>query len=110
MSTDRTVRPLSLRQTAAAVARNHGDKGAVVISYGEEGIRIGTESLTPAEVREALCVAMHYSFLFEDEQRPARYHSQSETKTPGAKDAGRCRSLKVLPYEARIMRPCSRHR
>jgi hypothetical protein len=59
------VHPLDLRRTAAAVARNYGDKGALVITVGEDGIRIGTENLTPQELREALCVAMHYSFVFE---------------------------------------------
>ena len=60
------LRPLSLRHTAGAVARNYGDKGAVVITYGDDGIRIGTESLTPSELREALCTAIHYSYVFED--------------------------------------------
>jgi len=59
------VRPLSLRHTAAAIARNYGDKGAVVITWGKEGIRIGTENLTPQELREALCTAIHYSYVFE---------------------------------------------
>ena len=62
------IRPLDLRRTAAAIARNYGDKGAVVITYSEEGIRIGTENLTPAEVRKALCVAIHYSFVFEPDE------------------------------------------
>jgi len=65
--TDRqSVRPLSLRHTASAVARNYGDKGAVVITFGEEGVRIGTENLTPSELREALCTAIHYSYVFEN--------------------------------------------
>jgi hypothetical protein len=62
-----TVRPLALRHTAAAVARNYGDKGAVVISFGPEGTRIGVENLTPEELREALCTAIHYSFVFEND-------------------------------------------
>ena len=64
---NKTIRPLSLRHTAAAVARNYGDKGAVVITSGPEGTRIGVENLTPEELREALCTAIHYSFVFEDE-------------------------------------------
>jgi hypothetical protein len=59
------VRPLSLRQTAGAIARNYGDKGAIVITFGDEGIRIGAENLTPQELREALCTAIHYSYEFE---------------------------------------------
>ncbi len=61
------IRPLSLRHTAAAVSRNYGDKGAIVITFGEKGVRIGVESLTPQELREALCTAIHYSFVFESE-------------------------------------------
>jgi len=63
------VRPMSLRHTAGAIARNYGDKGAVVITYNaEEGdTRIGVENLTPEELREILCTAIHYSFVFEGE-------------------------------------------
>ena len=66
MKPEQKMRPLSLRHTAGAVARNYGDKGAVVITYGSDGIRIGTENLTPSELREALCTAIHYSYVFED--------------------------------------------
>lgn len=59
------IRPMNLRHTAAAIARNYGDKGAVIITVGEDGTRIGVENLTPSEVREALCTAIHYSFVFE---------------------------------------------
>ena len=65
----RTLRPMSLQHTAAAVARNYGDKGSVVITYGSDGVRIGVEGLTPAELREALCTAIHYSFVFEDDKQ-----------------------------------------
>ena len=47
-----TVRPLSLRHTAGAVARNYSDKGAIVITYGKGIVRIGSENLTPLELRE----------------------------------------------------------
>lgn len=60
---------LSLRGLAKTIAAECKDKGAVVISYGEEGVRIGVENLTPEELREALCTAIHYSFDFEDELR-----------------------------------------
>lgn len=62
----KTVRPMDLRRTARAIASNYGDKGGVVITYGEEGIRIGVENLTPDELREALCVAINYSYAFEE--------------------------------------------
>jgi hypothetical protein len=64
--TEPSVRPLSLRHTAAAIARNYGDKGAVVITLGTDGVRIGTENLTPSELREVLSIAIHYSYVFED--------------------------------------------
>lgn len=60
------IHPVDLRRTARAVASNYEDKGAIVISVGVEGVRIGTEGLTPNELREALCVAMHYSYEFEN--------------------------------------------
>ncbi len=44
---NRAVRPLDLRHTAAFIARNYRDKGAVVITFGNEGARIGMEDLTP---------------------------------------------------------------
>lgn len=59
------IRPVDLRRTAKAIASNYGDRGAIVISVGEDGVRIGTEGLTPSEQREALAVAVHYTFVFE---------------------------------------------
>ena len=61
---------LNLRGIAHTVAQECGDKGAVVISYGESGIRIGVENLKPEELREALCTAIHYSFVFDEEGEP----------------------------------------
>ena len=57
---------LQLRGIAETVAAECGDKGAVVISYGAEGVRVGVEGLTPQELREALCTAIHYSYVMED--------------------------------------------
>ncbi len=51
---------------AAAVARSHGGQGTIIITCGPKGIRIGVKNLTPDEMREALCVAVHYSFAVED--------------------------------------------
>lgn len=59
---------IQLRGLAETVAAECGDKGAVVISYGSEGIRIGTEGLTPEELREALCTAIHYSYVMEEQK------------------------------------------
>lgn len=58
---------INLQGLAGSVAAECKDKGAVVISYGENGVRIGVENLTPDELREALCTAIHYSFVFEKE-------------------------------------------
>ncbi len=60
---------ISLRGLAGTVGAECKDKGAVVISYGAEGVRIGVENLTPEELRAALCTAIHYSFEFEEELR-----------------------------------------
>lgn len=51
---------------ARSVAATHGDKGAMIISMGENGVRIGVDGLTPTELREALCVAINYTFVFEN--------------------------------------------
>jgi hypothetical protein len=57
---------MNLRGVAQAVAAECGHKGAVVITLdGEGAVRIGVENLTPAELREALCTAVHYSYVFE---------------------------------------------
>jgi hypothetical protein len=62
---DTTMR-INLKGLAGTVAAECGDKGAVVISYGEGGsVRIGVENLTPQELRQALCTAVYYSFVFE---------------------------------------------
>ena len=58
---------MDLQRTAGAIAANHGDKGAIVISVSDDGIRVGTEGLTAAELRHALCVAISCSFELEAE-------------------------------------------
>lgn len=37
------IYPIGLRRMARAIAGNYGDKGAIVITMGNEGIRIGVE-------------------------------------------------------------------
>jgi hypothetical protein len=61
------VEPIDLERTARAVASNFGDRGAVIISLGEKGVRVGAQGLTPEELRYALCVAINFSFVLEDE-------------------------------------------
>lgn len=55
-----------LRQMAQSIASQYGDKGGIVLTYGTEGIRVGTAGLSPDEMERALCVAIHYNFCFSD--------------------------------------------
>jgi hypothetical protein len=55
-----------LRTTAKAIAARYGDEGAIVISVGKEGVRIGVEGLTPEQIQTALCTAIHYNFCFSE--------------------------------------------
>jgi hypothetical protein len=66
-TTATTVRALPLRTTARAIATNSGQKGAIVITFGQKGIHVGSDGLGPDEVREALCTAIHASYLFDGE-------------------------------------------
>jgi hypothetical protein len=61
------VRPIDLRRTITPVAANYGDKGAVVISVSDDGVRVGIERLAPDELRHALCVVINYFLVFEGE-------------------------------------------
>lgn len=61
------IRPVNLRRMAGAIAAAYDDDGAIVISVGDGGIRIGVEGLSPEKVREALCVAVNYSYQFQDD-------------------------------------------
>jgi hypothetical protein len=51
-----------LRTTAKAVAAQYEDEGAIVISVGKEGVRIGTEGLSFQQIHDALCIAINYNF------------------------------------------------
>jgi hypothetical protein len=62
-----TVRALPLRMTARSIAASSATKGAIVITFGKDGIHVASDGLDPEEVREALCTAIHASFLFDDE-------------------------------------------
>jgi hypothetical protein len=61
-----TVHALPLRMTARAIATNTGKKGAIIITLGTDGIHVAADGLDPEEVREALCTAIHASFLFDE--------------------------------------------
>lgn len=58
------IRPMNLRRMAGGIASAYNDDGAIVISVGEDGTRIGVEGLSPERVRNALCVAINYSYEF----------------------------------------------
>jgi hypothetical protein len=53
------VRPLDLTTMAASIATTYRDKGAIVITSGEDGIRVGVHGLDLREAQDALCVAIH---------------------------------------------------
>jgi hypothetical protein len=61
-----TVHAMPLRVTARAIAANTGKKGAIIITLGSDGIHVAADGLDPDEVREALCTAIHASFLFDE--------------------------------------------
>ncbi len=48
---------------AGSIAASYGDKGAIILTVGDEGIRIGIQGLTEREAEEALCVGIHYNLL-----------------------------------------------
>jgi|GEM_PF-2781484 len=55
-----------LGEKVQSIASELGDKGGIVISLNENGdAHIGTSGLTPDELRGSLCLAIHYSFIFE---------------------------------------------
>jgi len=54
------VRPLDLQTIAAAIARNYGDEGAIIVTKGEAGFRVGVHNLSPDDAKDALCVAIYH--------------------------------------------------
>ncbi len=48
---------------AKAIAATHGDKGAIIITFGDNGVRIGVHGLSFKETEEALCLGIHHNFL-----------------------------------------------
>lgn len=53
-----SVRPFGLQRTAAAIASNYGDDGAIIITQGPDGIRIGVHNLDADALKHVLCVAI----------------------------------------------------
>jgi hypothetical protein len=52
------VRPLQLTKMAESISRSYGDKGAIIITSGDDGIRVGVHGLDLNEAKDALCVAI----------------------------------------------------
>lgn len=55
------IRPMDLKRTAASIASNYGDKGAIVITSGDEGVRIGVSGLDDRDLQDALCIAIYHA-------------------------------------------------
>ncbi len=62
------VTPIALRRMAKSIASNYGDDGAIIITVGKEGARVGVEGLTPQQIQDALCVAINYNFYFSEQE------------------------------------------
>ena len=60
------VANLPLRKMAKSIASNYGDDGAIIITVGKEGVRVGVEGLTNQQVQDALCIAINYNFHFSE--------------------------------------------
>ena len=59
------VHPVDLERMARSIAQAYGDKGAIVITVGEDGVRIGVHGLDAREIQDALCVGLFYNFVKE---------------------------------------------
>ena len=64
---NKKVFSINLKKMASSIARNKGDKGAIIITMGNEGTSIGVSGLDDREIQEALCTAIYYNFLVMDE-------------------------------------------
>ena len=59
----RNVHPVDLERMARSIAQAYGDKGAIVITVGKDGVRIGIHGLDAREIQDALCVGLFYNFV-----------------------------------------------
>jgi hypothetical protein len=57
------VHPVDLERMARSIAQAYGDKGAIVITVGKDGVRIGIHGLEAREIQDALCVGLFYNFV-----------------------------------------------
>jgi hypothetical protein len=60
MENRHNIRPLNLESLAASISRNYGDDGAIVVTKGPDGFRLGVHNLTLEEAKDALCVAIYH--------------------------------------------------
>lgn len=56
---------MPLERLARSIATSLGDKGAIVLSIGAEGVRIGVHGLDAREIQDALCIGIHYNFVMD---------------------------------------------
>jgi hypothetical protein len=57
------VHPVDLQRMARSIAQAYGDKGAIVLTVGKDGVRIGLHGLDAREIQDALCVGLFYNFV-----------------------------------------------
>lgn len=56
----------SYSEMAKSIAALYGDEGAIIISRSADGFRIGLHNWGGTDLREALNVAIHHSFNYEE--------------------------------------------
>ena len=59
----KAVTPIDLERMARSIANSYGDKGAIILVSGDDGIRVGVWGLTDRETQDALCVGIHHNML-----------------------------------------------
>ncbi len=69
---DNKIRPMKLERMARSIARTYGDKGALILTVGEHGIRVGVHGLNAREIQDALCVGIHYNFVMDTDAGPIK--------------------------------------
>jgi hypothetical protein len=57
------VHPVDLERMARSIAQAYGDKGAIIITVGKDGVRVGIHGLDAREIQDALCVGLFYNFV-----------------------------------------------
>lgn len=62
----RSVVALDLERMARSIAHSYGDRGAVIVTVGDDGFRVGVAGLTGREAQDALCIAIHHNFRHMD--------------------------------------------